>query len=429
MRHVARLVIPDPARTRILVREGAASPTLPLAESQAEFRSVYRTAAPWLNATVHERFGLRATTLRCVRLLRYTPNNVVETLFDMESHDVPGALPAGVRWLDLADARQLPERERALVDAWAEDAPLRAPWCRPGWYADAVSWARAQLERAGRRIDGAPEQIRQWDISSIIRVPTMEGNAYLKAVPAYFSHEGDVLRAIRSLAPDELPRVIADDPARHWTLFDEIDGASLRGQDDGHAADALALLARLQVAAIPRAERLLRACSDRRLDHLTSEAAWLLARPGLADSVDAATWTRCTAFVQDLERHVGELRACAVPETLVHGDFHLGNVATEAGRLTLFDWTDACVSHPLFDLATVFYDETQEDAIEAYVREWSAIVPADRLRRALPLADALACIHHAVSYERISEGMEPGARWQVAGATQGWLRRLAERAP
>jgi hypothetical protein len=84
MRHVARLIIPDRARTRILVREGTPSPTLPVAERQTEFWSIYRSAAPWLNATVHERFGVRATTLRCVRLLRYTPNNVVETLFDME---------------------------------------------------------------------------------------------------------------------------------------------------------------------------------------------------------------------------------------------------------------------------------------------------------------------------------------------------------
>jgi Ser/Thr protein kinase RdoA (MazF antagonist) len=337
-----------------------------------------------------------------------------------------------VRWLDLGEAAQLPERERALVDAWAEDAPLRAPWCRPGWYHGATSWALAQLERAGRRAEGAPEQVRQWDISSIIRIPTVEGDAYLKAVPAYFSHEGDVLRAIGSLAPDELPRVIADDPARHWTLFEEIDGASPPEQDGGHAADALALLARLQIAAIPHAERLLRACPDRRLEHLPAEAAWLLARPGLADSVDAETWKRCTAFARHIERYVGELRACGVPETLVHGDFHLGNVAAEAGRLTLFDWTDACVSHPLFDLATVFYDGhdgPREAALDAYVHAWRAVVPAERLRRALPLADALACIHHAVSYERIAEGMEPGARWQVAGAAQGWLRRLAERAP
>ena len=45
-----------------------------------------------------------------------------------------------------------------------------------------------------------------------------------------------------------------------------------------------------------------------------------------------------------------ELAALPIPQTLVHGDLHLSNVSRQAGQYVLFDWTDACVSHPFFDM-------------------------------------------------------------------------------
>ena len=52
-------------------------------------------------------------------------------------------------------------------------------------------------------------------------------------------------------------------------------------------------------------------------------------------------------------------RAAASRRPLVHGDLHPGNVARIDGELAYFDWTDACIAHPLLrpPLAAVAADD------------------------------------------------------------------------
>ena len=50
------------------------------------------------------------------------------------------------------------------------------------------------------------------------------------------------------------------------------------------------------------------------------------------------------------------LAAARLPDTLIHGDLNVGNVALvgpEQQTPLLLDWTDAAVAHPFFDLLTV----------------------------------------------------------------------------
>lgn len=123
---------------------------------------------------------------------------------------------------------------------------------------------------------------------------------------------------------------------------------------------------------------------------------------------------------------VDRLAACGIPETLLHGDFHSANVMHNAGRLRIVDWTDGCVSHPFFDLATYVREEDggRPALIDAYIDAWSDAGPRDGLKDALGLSEPLACLHHAVSYERILDAIEPGWRHEIGGATQRWLRRF-----
>ena len=50
------------------------------------------------------------------------------------------------------------------------------------------------------------------------------------------------------------------------------------------------------------------------------------------------------------DRRVEAPELAALPDTLVHGDFHPGNAFFDGDRAVIFDWSDACVAHPLFDL-------------------------------------------------------------------------------
>ncbi|MFG2058612.1 phosphotransferase family protein [Micromonospora sp. NPDC048930] len=61
-----------------------------------------------------------------------------------------------------------------------------------------------------------------------------------------------------------------------------------------------------------------------------------------------------TAVVADLlaglDDRLDRVRDCGLPDTLVHGDLHPGNVRGDGRRATFIDWGDAFVGHPAFDI-------------------------------------------------------------------------------
>ena len=69
------------------------------------------------------------------------------------------------------------------------------------------------------------------------------------------------------------------------------------------------------------------------------------------------------------------------PDALVHGDLHPGNVAMRDGSILLFDWTDASVSHPFFDLMHLFHAEpaVQARLRDSYFEAWTSFEPLERL--------------------------------------------------
>jgi aminoglycoside phosphotransferase (APT) family kinase protein len=133
---------------------------------------------------------------------------------------------------------------------------------------------------------------------------------------------------------------------------------------------------------------------------------------------------RLTAICQELAAH-------PVPPSLVHGDLHLFNVAGGPGGYLFFDWTDACVAHPFVDTLTLLVDEDEEldDAVrdrlrDAYLSEWTAFEPAERLQRAWRLAAPLGALHHAISYRSVVGGLEPPIDSHMARSTAHWLRKV-----
>lgn len=128
--------------------------------------------------------------------------------------------------------------------------------------------------------------------------------------------------------------------------------------------------------------------------------------------------------VSGLEGACDELSCGPLPQTLVHGDLHPWNVMVDGNELRIFDWSDACVSHPLFDLPTFLMRtdiSARQRLLDAYLDEWSDVASRDELRRWYALAQPLAHVHHAISYLRISEALEPDDRWWFADAPKEWL--------
>ncbi len=73
----------------------------------------------------------------------------------------------------------------------------------------------------------------------------------------------------------------------------------------------------------------------------------------------------------------------------------MGNVARGPAGYRFFDWTDACVAHPFFDLANIRRgtDDAGDDDDElrgrlraVYLPAWASFEPPERLERAFRLA-------------------------------------------
>ena len=57
----------------------------------------------------------------------------------------------------------------------------------------------------------------------------------------------------------------------------------------------------------------------------------------------------CGRLVESLPERFDSLGECGLADTLVHGDLNPGNVFLNGSRMTILDWSDAGVGHPVLD--------------------------------------------------------------------------------
>ena len=145
----------------------------------------------------------------------------------------------------LAEVASMPA---VRLEPWPDSAgdpmaehPLRLPYARPGGPALDLAWADGELAAAGRPRTGPAVQVRTWNLSSIWRLPTAAGDAWLKVVPPFFAHEGAMLRR---LDPTVVPPLIAADGPR--VLLSDVPGDDHWGAPAPVLLRVLRMLVRLQ---------------------------------------------------------------------------------------------------------------------------------------------------------------------------------------
>jgi len=312
------------------------------------------------------------------------------------------------------------------AEAWhgtLDEHPLRMPWARPGGPAADVAWAETQLAERGMRLNGLPEQVRSWNLSSLWRLPTGRQMAWLKCVPPFFAHEG---RTLERLQGGPVPTLIAHDGPR--LLLAEIPGLDLYDATVPQLLEVVRLLVSLQREWMSRADELLAlGLPDWRAPSLAPAIARLVERigPELTPN-DRAT---LDGFVIGLADRLAQVGSCGVPDTLVHGDFHPGNFRGDEGRLVLLDWGDCGVGHPLLD-EPAFLDRVPADAVETVRRhwhaEWTRALPGSDADRASRLLRPVAAARQALIYQKFLDGIEPSERPYHAADVADWLHRTSE---
>lgn len=432
-RSTVRALAVSPDARGVLVVPAEAGWRLPQVDVEADAEDDLSSATPLLEALL----GEPVVILRYADRTRIRPEKILDLTYVLErlSSDIP---PSGGQWAARETLGELtfavPEQRElaaSLLHELAEDITpaKRAPWACEGWLDDATSWIDDALAARGRARSGRVEQTKAWCLSALLRVPTAEGTVFFKATAAsaLFADEGAVMEGLARHFPENVPAPLARDSERRWMLLDDL------GPELGWAAspevrvEVLRVFARMQIESAERGDELLAlGCIDRRLDWLAAEAKELLEDDASLEDLDEGEVTSLRAVVPQLEAMFAALAESSVPDTLVHGDLHLSNVARVDGHYVFFDWTDASLTHPFFDLIDVFREEN--DALrdrlrDAYLSEWTDIEPMDRLRVVWKVSQPLAFLHHAVSYRHILANVEPEASHELRWGVPYFLRK------
>ncbi|MCY4354403.1 MAG: phosphotransferase [Truepera sp.] len=245
----------------------------------------------------------------------------------------------------------------------------------------------------------------------------------------FIGAEGAITSTLERLFPGRVPTVLAFDAGRGWLLLDEFRGRSIPKGDPAWL-EVVRSYAAMQIECAPLASRL-RATgfADRRLEVFRAQIARLFRESGTVLAREERG--RLTKLEARILASLDELYGFGLPETLVHGDLHFGNVVkTDDGPL-FFDWTDAAVAHPFLDLFTLLDFDLDSDLAGAvrpsYLEPWLTSWDAHDLDRAFDIAIDLSLVYSAISYQLIVEAQEPADRWQLGGFVEWALRELLRR--
>ena len=429
-------ILPNATEAAVWMYPGSAGWTLPHVSME---EALWIRANANLNRGLQSEFGLPVTTLYCAGYREDAETGVDGVVNVLENHSSQTPEMVDGRWLGRQQIAEQPlaqPHHGPIIDAYLAEVEratvplLRPPWSQPGWFRDASSWMEAELARLGYDLLEPIEQANSWCLSCILRAATSRGDVYLKEAANFplFVHEPAVVAGLANLFPDNIPTPLSIDLPRRWLLLEDF-GLPLRQNPSGEArSDMLQQFAQVQLAAAERTSELLEiGCIDRRLQTLESQLDGLLVDAGLARSLTAAECDQFQLMAPEIRAMCQELDDIGIPETLNHGDLHLGNVAHHAGKMLFFDWTDACIAHPFLDMISIF--DEKDEALRARLRDeylslWTDFASPQRLDDAFMLAERLAALHQAVSYQSIMAHLEETPKKAFGDVVPHYVRRV-----
>ncbi|HET9243601.1 MAG TPA: phosphotransferase [Gaiella sp.] len=323
-------------------------------------------------------------------------------------------------------------------------------WTDPDWLAEARQWIVARLGERGATITGEITQPHAQWWSTALEVPTSEGTVFFKASQPSGAFEGALTHLVAREYPARTAELLAFDPGRAWMLTRDA-GTRLREAAPGreqleHWERLLPQYAELQIAFAPRSEELIElGVTDLRLEALppllerASAETELLTR----DDEDGMTPNQQRALVEGLAPFAelcARLAEIPIPPSLQHDDLHDGNVFVRDGEYVLFDWGDACVTHPFHTLvvtlrATAYRlglasgDPAIVRLCDAYLEPWTRVLPRPDLAAALELARRTGTVQRALAWYLTSPEMPPAVRAEHGASVPYGLRLYLADAP
>lgn len=222
-----------------------------------------------------------------------------------------------------------------------------------------------------------------------------------------------------------VPPVLAHDGAR--VLLAEVPGEDQYRATGPILGRMVELLVDLQAGWIGRTDELLAlGAPDWRAEPVTELLGALVER--WAPQLDGSTRRSLVELVDGLPDRFAAIARCGLPDTLVHGDFHRGNVRASDDAVVLLDWGDCGAGHPMLD-QPAFLGPLPGDEIEPVRRAWSAAwrarLPGCDPERAADLLAPVAALRQALVYQVFLDRIEPSERIYHDDDPLLWLERAA----
>jgi Ser/Thr protein kinase RdoA (MazF antagonist) len=145
-----------------------------------------------------------------------------------------------------------------------------------------------------------------------------------------------------------------------------------------------------------------------------------------AAGLDAAERVALERLVAGLPTRMARIESCGVPDTLVHGDFHPGNVGGPVDDYVILDWGDSFVGNPLIDELAFTRPLGPADAAAArgwFLEAWRRIAPAADAERAAGLLRPVLPLLAAVMYADFCAAIEPDERVYHRSDVDSMLRQ------
>ena len=294
-------------------------------------------------------------------------------------------------------------------------------WTDPAWLGEAHAWVGECLVNLDARLTGEIEQphVRPW--STVMRVPTANGDLWFKANAPVLAYEAGVVEVLSRARPDLVPELRAVDLERGWMLMGD-GGERLREivereRDLGRWLDVLPLYGELQLDLARHGEELVSlGAPDRRLALLPGQYEQLVEA---LEGLSAVERDRLRAAASDVAAMCRRLDSLGIPETIQHDDLHDGQIFVRDGRYLFFDWGDSCVSHPFFSMSVTLEGQLAwglddiEGSVDtapfrdAYLRPFTSSAGREELVAAHATALRLGWICRALNVGRWALALDP----------------------
>ncbi|MBQ4890803.1 phosphotransferase [Shewanella sp. MMG014] len=288
-------------------------------------------------------------------------------------------------------------------------------WLQPDWPKQAQQWVNRSLRELDYQVIGSLVLIKGWSLGYVYKQKTNKGDVFFKATASLplFSNESQLCATLYDLFPNAIATTLAYEPQQQWLLTADFGTAFVDTVPLSDWALPFNAFAKLQQRSILHLDKLIDSgCIQRDIRNLPDQLTAMFADDNITARLPKdipQSAAQISEVMTKLTQQINALLQLGLPNTLVHSDLHIENIAPNTALATeqasepfiYFDWSDACISHPFIDGTYVFRIEktpAKQQIVQAYLSQWQSYADMEALHEAWHLAEGICYAHQAVSY-------------------------------